>query len=190
MSLHVALLRAVNVAGHNKVAMRDLVELLGALGMSDPRSLLQSGNLVFRSPGASDAALERVLEEAVRERLGLETAIMVRDAKDWRAVVAENPFPAEAERNPSRLLVVFLKDTPDPQAVAALQAAIAGREAVHVRSRHTYIVYSDGFGRSRLTTALIEKKLETQGTARNWNTVLRIGALMAAPGSPGDAEEA
>ena len=183
MPIHVALLRAVNIAGHNKVAMRDLVELVTDLGMQDARALLQSGNLVFRSERAAGTGLERVLEDAVRERLGLETAVMVRDAKEWRAVVAGNPFPAEADRDPSHLAVVFLKEPPDREAEAALQGAITGREVARVRGRHAYVFYPDGFGRSRLTTALIEKKLGTRGTARNWNTVLRIAALMEESGS-------
>jgi len=179
---HVALLRAVNLPGHNKIAMRDLVELLGALGMSDARSLLQSGNLVFRSNRRSAAELERQLEVAMRERLGLATDVMVRGAEDWRTVIARNPFPAEAERDPGHLLVVFLKDAPGRGAEAALRDAITGREVVKVDGRHAYIVYPDGVGRSRLTTSLIERKLGTRGTGRNWNTVLKLGALVAAPG--------
>jgi uncharacterized protein (DUF1697 family) len=39
-------------------------------------------------------------------------------------------------------------------------------------------VYPDGIGRSNLTGALIEKKLGTRGTARNWNTVLKLRNLV------------
>jgi len=39
------------------------------------------------------------------------------------------------------------------------------------------MVYPDGIGRSRLTSAVIENKLGTRGTARNWNTVLKLAAL-------------
>jgi uncharacterized protein (DUF1697 family) len=40
-----------------------------------------------------------------------------------------------------------------------------------------YTVYPDGIGRSRLTNKMIEKKLGTRATGRNWNTVLKLGAL-------------
>jgi len=70
-----------------------------------------------------------------------------------------------------------LRDAPDRAAVAGLQKAIAGREVVRTSGRHAYIVYPDGIGRSRLTVALIEKKLGTRGTGRNWNTVLKLAAL-------------
>ena len=63
--------------------------------------------------------------------------------------------------------------------VAALQKAIVGREVVRAKGRCAYIVYPDGIGRSKLTGALIEKKLGTRGTARNWNTVLKLRNLVA-----------
>ena len=70
-----------------------------------------------------------------------------------------------------------LKHAPTPAAVTSLQDAIKDREVVKARGRHAYFLYPDGIGRSRLTMTLIEKKLGTTGTARNWNTVLKLGAL-------------
>jgi uncharacterized protein (DUF1697 family) len=180
MTIHIGLLRAVNLPGHNKIGMVDLRELLAALGMRDVRSLLQSGNLVFRSDIHTATQLERVLERGAARRLGLETDFFVRTASDWKAIVAGNPFPEEAERDPSHLLVMFLKAVPNREDVTALQRAINGREVVRAKGRHAYVVYPDGIGRSRLTTALIEKKLATRGTGRNWNTVLKLGALAGA----------
>ena len=62
----------------------------------------------------------------------------------------------------------------------ALQAAITGPEVVRADGAHAYIIYPDGVGRSRLTHALIERKLGTRGTGRNWNTVLKLAALAGA----------
>ena len=61
--------------------------------------------------------------------------------------------------------------------VSALQAAIKGREIVKARGKQAYFVYPDGVGRSKLTIQVIEKALGTRGTARNWNTVLKLGEL-------------
>ena len=180
MTIHIGLLRAVNLGKHNKVGMADLRELLAASGMQDVRSLLQSGNVAFRSDVHTAAQLERVLEHAAAKRLGLETDFFVRTASDWQAIIAGNPFPAEAERDPSHLLVMFLKKAPDREHVTALKGAITGREIVRAKGRHAYVVYPDGIGRSRLTTAFIEQKLATRATGRNWNTVLKLGVLAGA----------
>lgn len=178
MTTHLALLRAINLAGHKPVAMADLRDFLTRLGFTDAQSLLQSGNLVFRGGSRTGARLEGFLEAEVTKRLGLETDFFVRTALEWRAVVSSNPFRAEADRDPGRLLVVVLKDAPAAADVRALQTAVTGREVVRVRGAHAYIVYPDGVGRSRLTHALIEKKLGTRGTGRNWNTVLKLAALL------------
>jgi uncharacterized protein (DUF1697 family) len=177
---YIALLRAVNLAGHQQVAMADLRDVLTRLGFADVRSLLQSGNLVFRTDARAGAQLERSLEAAAAKRLALQTGFFVRTAAEWKAVVAHNPFVDEAKRDPAHLVAMFLKDAPAAGDIEALQAAITGPEVVRAEGRQAYIVYPSGIGRSRLTTALIEKKLGTRGTGRNWNTVLKLAALAGA----------
>ena len=177
--IHIALLRGINVGGHKQVAMADLRDLLTRLGFADVRSLLQSGNLLFGANGRTPAQLERLLEAEAEKRLGLQTDFFVRTAKEWKGVVAHNPFPREAARDPGHLVVMFLKDAPSGTQVKALQEAITGPEVVRAAGKQLYIVYPDGIGRSRLTNALIDRKVGTRGTGRNWNTVLKLGVLAA-----------
>lgn len=181
MTTAIALLRAINVAGHNTVRMSELRDLVSGLGMRNVRSLLQSGNLVFEtSSHVKNAGLERTFERAAHEQLGLDADFMIRSGGEWSRIVAGNPFPREAERKPGHLVVMFLKGVPDTPKVAALRAAIRGREVIRTKGPHAYIVYPDGIGRSRLTTALIEEKLGVRGTGRNWNTVLKLLAMSEA----------
>jgi uncharacterized protein (DUF1697 family) len=65
--------------------------------------------------------------------------------------------------------------------VDALRASIKGRETVAVEGAQLYLVYPDGVGRSRLTAVAIEKAIGARGTARNWNTVLKLEALVGEP---------
>ena len=183
VTTHVALLRAINVGGRNRVSMSDLRDLLTGLGLANIRSLLQTGNVVFDSRGRSPEELERLLERAAADRLGLDTVFVVRTAGEWQELVSANPFPAEAESDPAHLLVMPLKEAPDRDRIHDLETAIVGREVVRVQGRDLYIVYPDGIGRSRLTSAVIERRLATQGTARNWNTVRKLAEL-AAPAHP------
>ena len=174
---YIALLRAVNVAGHGMVAMADLRGLLTRLGCTDVQSVLQSGNVVFRSRKKTCASLERLLEAEAATQLEPRTDFFVRDPAEWAALLAHNPFREQAERDPGHLVVAFFKDAPSAKAVTALEAAITGREVLHAEGRHAYMVYPDGIGPSKLTTALIEKTLGTRTTGRNWNTVRRLGVL-------------
>lgn len=175
----IVLLRAVNVGGRvlRMAAFRDV---LLELGFSDPQTLLQSGNAVIGADGAAvrrgSAGLEARIEKALTARCGLEADTFVRTANEWDALIAANPFP-EACADPSHLVLTTLRETPEPAAIAALQASIKGRERVRAGERALYVVYPAGIGDSKLTNVLIERTLGTRGTARNWNTVLKLQAL-------------
>ncbi len=69
-------------SGHNNVAMSDLCALLADLGFGRVMSLLQSGNLVIESDRQAGAALERLLEKATAERLGVCVDYVVRSADE------------------------------------------------------------------------------------------------------------
>lgn len=179
MPLFVALVRGINVGGHNKIAMADLRKLAESLGLVNPRTLLQSGNLVFDGGRKSPAALEKMLEAETEKLLGVKVDYIIRSADEWQAVIAANPFPKEAKADPSHLVVICMKAAPKPADVKALQEAIKGPEVVRANSRELYAWYPAGIGTSKLTNAVIEKKLGARGTARNWNTVLKLAAMLA-----------
>jgi uncharacterized protein (DUF1697 family) len=177
MPAFVALLRAINLGPLNRIAMADLRTMCGKIGLEDAQTIVVSGNLVFRSRLTSTDRLEQQLEAASTKHLGVTTDYFVRSAKEWQAIIAANPFRAEAKDDPARVVMMCLRDAPTPAAVKALQAAIKGRETVAAKGKQAYFVYPDGQGRSKLTITMIEKALGTRGTARNWNTVLKLGEL-------------
>lgn len=174
----IALLRAVNVGGTGKVKMADLRSLMETLGFAEPATLLQSGNLVFGGAKGSDAELEVRFEKELEQRLGVRSDFMIRTPAEWEAIVAANPFPKEAADDPRFVHVMALKTAPEASTESALQSAIVGSEKVALNGRELYIHFPDGAGRSKLTNVLIEKKLGTRGTARNWNTVIKIRSAL------------
>lgn len=147
------------------------------MGLEGVQSILQSGNVVFRSNAASAATLETSIERRVASELQLRTVVLLRTAEEWRTIVAGNPFPREAEVDPAHLVVTVLKDAPTKDAWGRLDHAPHGSERFRGVGRHAYIVYPDGIGRSRLTPAVIEKALGTAGTSRNWNTVRKLATI-------------
>jgi len=161
--------------------MTDLRNFAAELGLEDCRSLLQSGNLVFTSKVRTATELERLLETEAAERLSLEVDFFVRTPDEWKSIIRQNPFRKEAERDPAHLVVLFLKAAPSVEEMVALQADIRGPETVRAKGKQAYIFYPNGQGRSKLTAAILEKHLG-RGTARNWNTVLKLG-IMAKTGS-------
>lgn len=137
------------------------------------RTVLATGNIVFSS-GASEARIRAAVEGAVAAH-GLSNDVFLRKPAELRAVLAENPFPEAAAARPNHMLVLFLNRPADG---AALEAH-AGPENIRVSGRHVFIDYAEGVGRSKLTAAVLERRLGQKGTARNWNTVGRLLAASA-----------
>ena len=174
--IHIALVRGVNLGGKTVLAMGDLRGICEQLGFKNPRTLLQSGNLLVESSSPS-TEVEARLEKGLKKHLGRDLEFFVRSPKDWDAIIEANPFPNEARADPGRLVLLCLKANVTPAAVKELQKKIPGRESVAARGREAYAYYPDGQGQSKFTTALIDRTLGTRCTARNWNTVLKLAAL-------------
>jgi uncharacterized protein (DUF1697 family) len=177
MPPQIALLRAINVGGV-KVSMADLKALLVDLGFEDVRTLLNSGNVVFRGKD-NTGDLEKLFESEFAKRAARPTEFFVRTAEEWNSIIDQNPMTDDARRDPGHLLVVVLKHAPTNQEVDALRAAIVGPEVVEADGKQVYIYYPAGVGQSKLTAKLIENKLGSPGTGRNWNTVLKLAAMVS-----------
>jgi uncharacterized protein (DUF1697 family) len=175
---YVALLRGVNVGGNRIVAMADLRAAFTKMGFADATTVLQSGNVVFRSARTPPSRLEATLEAGIEKAMGVRVEFHVRSADEWKAILAANPFRAEAEKDPGRLLVTCFKAPLDAARVKALEAAIVGRERLHADGRHLYMTFPDGMGDSK-AARLVDKMLAARGTARNWNTMLKLAALLS-----------
>lgn len=174
--MHIALIRGVNVGGRAMIAMADLRAACERLRFQNPRTLLNSGNLVVESPDAP-AQVESRLEKGMEKLLGRELEFFVRSSKEWDAIIKTNPYAKEAKADPGRLVLLCFKDKVTPAAVKDLQKKIPGRETLEARGREGYAYYPDGQGQSKFTGALIDRTLGTRCTARNWNTVLKLAAM-------------
>lgn len=174
MARYAALLRGINVGGHNKIAMADLRALLAATGYTDVATYLQSGNAVFTARNAPPDEIAAEVEAAVTRGLGLGVAVLVRTSEELDAVVAANPFPDAVD--PKKLNVAFLGAEP----VAAWQAdrdpARYAPDRFELLGRELYVWYADSVLRTTLTRDFW-KGLPGTVTARNWNTVTRVRAL-------------
>jgi uncharacterized protein (DUF1697 family) len=169
----IALLRGVNVGGHNKVAMAELRALCASLGWEDPATYIQSGNVVFRASGSANV-LAPELEAGLRRRFDLDVPVILKRVDDLERVVASNPFLEGGDADPSRLHVGFMARAPEPDVLAAIPDQPAGREELRVAGAHVFLHYPDGVGRSKLTTAWLDRAMGTPVTVRSWRTVNRL----------------
>ena len=167
MPSFVALLRAVNVGGTGKLAMRDLEALCRDAGLEDVRTYIASGNVVFTSD-ASAPALKAAIEARLLTLAGRKVCVLIRSASEMAAVVAGNPFP-DAPGN--RVTAIFL----DGRTSADMLAAVTGRapdESLVLGEREIYVRYGSNMAASKLRIPAA-----AEGTARNMNTVARLAAM-------------
>ncbi len=186
----VLLLRGINVGGARKVAMADLRAIAERLGHTQVATHLNSGNLVLVPAAGSQSATgaspddgpahERLVRPVEQELLGLTGAdvdVIARTASELESVVVGNPYPADAEDDPAHLLVMFFA-TP-VERPGAIDPTRIGREEITWAGAHAYLRYPDGIGRSKLTTDVLARAAGQPGTARNWTTLLALGARLA-----------
>ncbi len=177
MTSYVALLRGINVGGSKLIKMAELREMAASLGLINPRTLLQSGNLLCESDGSA-AELELQLEGAISATFGFDVACLVKSSAQWQDMMLANPFPREAELDPSHLVAIVAKVPFDEALAASVRERSTGPEKLQIAGGCLFVAYPEGIGKSQLHTVKGWKEFAAAGTARNWNTVVRIGREM------------
>ena len=171
----IALLRGVNLGSVRKISMGELRERLTERGYGDPRTLVNSGNVVLTS-GSKPRRLERELEEVLTADLGVETRVLVRTRDELAEVVSRNPLSEEAERGKG-LHVSFLSEEPTKDAVRALEQADVAPERIAVRGREIYLWLPGGMQRSKAVRLVSDDRLGVASTRRTWNVVTQLLAI-------------
>lgn len=173
----IALLRGINVGGRNKISMPELRSMCAGLGWEDIQSYIQSGNLVFKA-GTTPASLETELEREIERRFGLLIPVIVRAAADWQAYVKGNPYPDASQSEPNLVILALSKAPPEQDAVKGLRDSAHNGERIVQVGDALWIHYAGGVGRSKLSTALLDRVVGSYVTTRNWRTVLKIDELI------------
>lgn len=174
MPVFISMLRGVNVVRHNRIKMDALRAVYQSLKLENPRTYVQSGNVIFRTRERNAVQLAKKIQEAIARRFGFRPDVILRTPEDFRRVIAANPFARRQDIDPGKLLVTFLAVEPGAEGRARLLAVKPDPEELHLIGREIYIYFPNGAGRSKLQWAALGEKLGTPGTARNWNSVVSM----------------
>jgi uncharacterized protein (DUF1697 family) len=174
MPVLISMLRGVNVGGHNRIKMDALRGLYESLKLEDPRTYVQSGNVIFRSKEKNLPALAKKIQNAVEREFGFPPEIILRTVNEMRQVLDTHPFANRRDIEPSQLLITFLTAEPGPNAHAALLNLKNHPEELHLKGRELYIHFPNGVGKSKLPWSSVEKLLKITGTARNLNSAAKM----------------
>lgn len=186
MTRFVALLRGINV-GNKQVPMAELRALFQGLGHRDVRTYIQSGNVAFdaAATGSRDAdAVGAAAKAEIARVFGHDVHVLVRTPDELAAVVEASPYET-AGAEPAALHVTFLATEPDPERVAALTVPAGETGVLAVVGREVHLHVPDGYGRTKLSNAFLERALAVPATTRNWRSVRKLRDMAATP--PADA---
>jgi uncharacterized protein (DUF1697 family) len=177
MKAWVALLRGINVVGRNQVPMKALAAAFESAGFRSVRTYIQSGNVVFQSPGGTARTLGTRIARLILAEFGFEPHVMVISSEELAGAIRRNPFPA-ADTNHKVLHLYFLAGSPKNPDLKALAQLDAGREEFVLRGGVFYLYTPDGFADSVLRSR-VERCLGVAATARNWRTANELLKMLS-----------
>lgn len=174
MPVIISMLRGVNVGGYNKIKMDALRALCESMGLRNPQTYIQSGNVIFKTSERNLGQLAKGIQDGIARKFGFRPEVILRTSAELREAIARNPFAKRRGIEPSKLLVTFLAGNPGSDARASVMQLRTDPEEVRLIGRELYIYFPNGQGRSKLSWAIIERTLKTPGTGRNWNSVTKM----------------
>ncbi len=183
MPNYVALLRAVNVSGKNRLKMKELAANMAVMGAQGVQTYIQSGNLVFRHKSSDVQELKLAMEQLILDKHQVSTVVMIFTAEKFCKISTSNPYLNNQEIDEKQLGVVFLEERPDSGAIELLKRSDFENESFEIHDTHIYLHCRRGFGRAVVTNNFLEKRLGVKATTRNARTVRTLsGFVRAEPG--------
>lgn len=173
MQTYIAILRGINVSGQKIIKMAELRDHLSSLGFSKLSTYIQSGNIVFQTEEAANNILENKIHQNIKDNYGFEVPVIVRSYMEWQQVVDQFPFDIK-KYDIKRLGFVFLKEKPALVLVDEIAKFKAANDEVVYADKEIYLSMPDGFGTSKLTNNVFERKLKVAATTRNWRTTQKL----------------
>ena len=171
MPAYISMLRGINVSGQKPVKMDQLRRMFEALGFTQVKTYVQSGNVVFHSKKIAPADLSKKIEERIVREFGFDVPVISKTAEEIGNAIQRNPFLPEKAIDITGLHVTFLAGVPAKGALAKVSALDAAPDRFHSLATEIYLYCPDGYGRSKLSNNVLEKLLSLRATTRNWKTV-------------------
>jgi uncharacterized protein (DUF1697 family) len=174
MPTYVALLRGINIGPHKRMKMDKLRASCEGLGFTGVKTYIQSGNVIFKAPKLSPAALSKRLRECIVKDFGFSAEVISRSREDMKNIIDDNPFTKERGMDTSKLHVVFLSQAPTKEALAKLQALTLAPDRTCSSGTEIYFYFPNGVSGSSLWKHPLDRITGVPGTMRNWNTVNKL----------------
>lgn len=174
MIKHLALLRGINVSGHNMIKMDALKTTLEAVGFTNVETYIQSGNVFVETEEESAFGVGFKIKQEIFKTFGHDVPTIVIGKNDLELCFKNNPFFKQKDVDTKKLYVAFISKELSSSAINELKISQFKPDEAVIDGNKIFIKYDVGAGKTRLDQKYIEKKLNVTATIRNWNTVTKL----------------
>lgn len=174
MTKYLALLRGINVSGHNMIKMDALKKMLENMGFQNVETYIQSGNVFLESEEENAASIGFKIKQEIAKVFGYDVPVIMVSKTDLELCFKNNLFLKEKECDSKKLYVAFISKELTPSAINELKISNFKPDQAAIDTTRIYIKYAIGAGKTNLDQKYIEKKLNIVATIRNWNTVTKL----------------
>ena len=171
MKTYISLLRSINVSGQNKIRMLELKGLYESLNLANVATYIQSGNVIFDCGEQDPVHLARTIEAAIARTFDTSVRVLLREKNRFQQIIESNPFSGQRNKDPEKLHVTFLSDSPTESALNKLPVPTGIADEYMVYEKEVYLFCPNGYGRTKYSNSFFERKLSVATTTRNWKTV-------------------
>ena len=171
---HLALLRGINVSGHNMIKMEALKICFEQICYSQIETYAQSGNVFFHTDDENTSKISFDIKQQIFKEFGFDVPVIVISKSDLESCLKNNPYSKNQNVDTKKLYVAFLSKNLLSTAINDLKTSQFKPDDATVYENKIFIKYDIGVGKTRLDQKYIEKKLNLIATIRSWNTVNKL----------------
>jgi len=166
METYIVILRGINVSGKNKLPMEDLGGMLHKLEFTNVKTYIQSGNIILSSKEDKTTVISRI-KTGIQDHFGYDITVIIRTPLEWEKAIQNNPYK---EVEPKQQYFTFLSEN---SKVKNFEIE-AKKDEFTIVDNVVYINAVGGYGKTKLTNNLFEKKLKVNATTRNLRTTMKL----------------
>lgn len=171
---YLALLRGINVSGHNMIKMDVLKKMLENIEFHNVETYIQSGNVFLETEDENPQSVGFTVKQEIVKQLGFDVPVIVIKKSDLKKCLTNNPFFKEKNIDTKKLYVAFISKELNNSALNDLKISQFKPDEAFIDGNRIYMKLETGAGKTKLTQKYIEKKLNVSATTRNWNTVNKL----------------
>lgn len=174
MTTHLALLRGINVSGHNMIKMEALKTTLENIGFQNVQTYVETGNVFVDTDEENASKVGFQIKQEIFKVFGHDVSVIIIGKEDLEACFKNNPFLKEKDVDLKKLYVAFISIALRSDSINDLKISQFKPDEASIDASRIYIKYAVGAGKTRFDQKYIEKKLNVTAIIRNWNTISQL----------------